>query len=140
MAPAPSTAGVFEEYEPMLGRRQLLGKSGEAKAAKYLKKCGFSIVRKNYSCKHGEIDLIAQDGEILVFIEVKTRSQQSFGCPASAVNPRKQMQISKVAHHYMVEQQTGDMDARFDVISVLMLKGEKPVIDHIPDAFEFTLY
>lgn len=124
----------------MLGKRQLLGRSGEATAAKYLKKCGFSIVKKNYSCKHGEIDLIAKDGDILVFVEVKTRSQQAFGSPASSVNSRKQIQISKAAHNYLVEHQVGDVDARFDVVSVFMLKGEKPVIEHIPDAFEFAVY
>ncbi len=123
----------------MLGRRQLLGKSGEETAAKYLKRCGLKLIQKNYSCKHGEIDLIVKDGECLVFVEVKTRSQQAFGSPASSVNFRKQLQICKTAHHYMVEHGIDDVDARFDVVSVLVIKGQKTYVEHIPDAFEFCI-
>lgn len=123
----------------MLSKRQLLGQSGEAQAARFLKKRGLKIVTRNYSCKHGEIDIIGRDGDVLVFVEVKTRSQESFGTPSSAVTFRKQQQISKTAHNYMVEHQISDVDARFDVISVLAPKGEKVRIEHIPDAFEFCI-
>ncbi len=119
----------------MLNSRQRLGKSGEEKIAKYLKRNGYSIIIKNYRCKLGEIDIIAKDGSDLVFIEVKTRSGLSHGSPAEAVNKRKQRQISRAAQCYLAEQQLFDSPARFDVISVLS-NNSNHHIDHICNAFD----
>ena len=76
----------------MLNSRQRLGKIGEQAAAKFLKRHGYKILAQNYRCKLGEIDIIAKDGLVLVFIEVKTRSGTRYGSPAAAVNIRKQRQ------------------------------------------------
>ena len=103
----------------MLNRRQRLGKSGEETVAEYLKKKGYTIVVVNYRCKVGEIDIIARDDSVLVFIEVKTRSDLKYGLPAEAVTPRKQRQISRAAQWYLTEKKLLDVPARFDVISVL---------------------
>lgn len=119
--------------------RQILGQKGEKQAAKYLKKKGYKLVTANYRCQYGEIDLIAKDADILIFVEVKTRTSTDFGDPAAAVDYRKQKQISKVAHHYLVTHHNDDVDARFDVISVLSANGKKTEIEHIIDAFEFSL-
>lgn len=120
----------------MLNSRQRLGLSGEEAAARYLAKSGYKILVKNYRCKLGEIDIIARDGEDLVFIEVKTRSGLSHGSPAAAVNTRKQRQISRAAQCYLAEQTLFDSPARFDVISVLFDGTNPERIEHISDAFE----
>ncbi len=122
----------------MVSLRQILGQQGEASAARYLKSKGYRVIKKNYRCSYGEIDLIAPDGDTLVFIEVKTRTSTSFGEPAAAVNFRKQQQISKTAHYFLTELGK-DKDARFDVISILQEKGKEMRIDHITNAFDFAL-
>ncbi len=74
-----------------------LGKKGEELALRFLKKRGYRIIEKNYVCKMGEMDIIAKEKDTLVFVEVKTRTSTTFGPPQLAVNPTKQMQLSKVA-------------------------------------------
>lgn len=123
----------------MVNLRQILGKKGEKQAARYLKKKGYKVVTANYRCKYGEIDLIARDADILIFVEVKTRTSSDFGVPAAAVDYRKQQQISKVAHHYLITHHNDDVDARFDVISILSPRGQKTEIEHISDAFDFCI-
>lgn len=120
----------------MSSSRQRLGKSGERSAAKYLKKNGYKILIQNYRCKFGEIDIIARDGEVLVFIEVKTRSGTTHGPPAAAVNARKQRQISRAAQYYLAEHSLFDSPARFDVISILYDGSNLRSIDHINNAFD----
>lgn len=120
----------------MLNRRQRLGQGGEHYVARYLKNKGYRILNKNYRCKLGEIDIIARDGEELVFIEVKTRSGLSHGSPAEAVDTRKQRQISRAAQWYLTEQTLFDSPARFDVISVLLDDARQPAIEHISNAFD----
>lgn len=120
----------------MLNKRQRLGQGGEQYVAEYLEKKGYRIVDKNYRCKLGEIDIIARDGEELVFIEVKTRSGLSHGSPAAAVDLRKQRQISRTAQWYLAERTLFDSPARFDVISVLFDDTRQLTIEHISNAFD----
>ncbi len=120
----------------MLNSRQRLGQSGEEIVAGYLKKKGYTILVKNYRCKTGEIDIIARDGQVLVFIEVKTRSGVGYGFPAEAVTPRKQRQISRTAQWYLAERQLFDVPARFDVIAVLDDNTAHNRIEHINNAFD----
>lgn len=123
----------------MVNLRQILGIEGEASAAAYLKEKGYTVVAQNYRCTYGEVDIIAKDGNTLVFVEVKTRSSKTFGSPLAAVGYRKQQQISKTAFAYLSENQLGDVDARFDVISILREKGKQVQIGHVIDAFDYTL-
>ncbi len=120
----------------MLNRRQRLGKSGEETVAKYLETKGYKILTTNYRCKRGEVDIIARDGQVLVFIEVKTRSGLGYGSPAAAVDKRKQQQISRAAQYYLAEQNLFDSPARFDVVSVLCDDTKQQQIDHINNAFD----
>jgi len=83
----------------------------------------------------GEIDIIAQDGDTLTFVEVKTRTSAIFGPPQLAVHPTKQMQLSKVALHFLKEKHLGDVKARFDVVAIL-LEPQGPRIELIKDAFD----
>jgi putative endonuclease len=111
-----------------------LGKEGEELAVRFLKKQGFRIVGKNYRTPFGEIDIIAEDGEVLVFIEVKTRSGDAFGSPFEAVDRKKRDKIRKVALCYMKKIRK-EPQARFDVLSIDAEGGQKK-IEHIRDAFE----
>jgi putative endonuclease len=112
-----------------------LGKKGEEKALRFLKKKGYRIIEKNYVCKLGEMDIIAKEKDTLVFVEVKTRTTTEFGPPQLAVNSSKQRQLSKVALNYLKEKQLEEVKARFDVVAIL-LEQEKEKIELIKDAFE----
>lgn len=118
--------------------RNKLGTRGEELAVRALKKNGYHILERNFRCRSGEIDIIAQDGKTLVFIEVKTRNSTEFGHPVEAVTSKKQYRISKTALHYLSRHDLFDRDARFDVISVLTSGDNKPVIDIIRNAFELA--
>lgn len=116
-------------------QKKELGKRGEEIALRFLKKQGYRIVTTNYICKMGEMDIIAQEKDTLAFVEVKTRTSTTFGPPQLAVNPAKQMQISKVALNFLKEKNLEDIKARFDVVAILLgPKGEQ--IELIKDAFE----
>jgi len=112
-----------------------LGKLGEEIALKKLKRLGYKQLISNYRCSLGEIDLIAMDGDILVFIEVKTRKRNSIFNAKEAVDFRKQMQISKVALAYIKSNDCFELRVRFDVVAVF-LGGKKPEIEVIKNAFE----
>lgn len=107
-----------------------LGKQGENKAVNYLKKKKFKILETNYKNLLGEIDIIAKDKKILVFIEVKTRSSKAFSLPSYAVNKSKQHKIRKTATLYLKVKNLFESHCRFDVIEIL--DGE---INHIVNAF-----
>jgi len=77
------------------------GKIGEAMAAAYLEAAGYRIVERNYRCPLGEIDLIALEGDTLVFVEVKSRRSENYGLPQLAVGPGKQRRISKISLYYL---------------------------------------
>jgi len=111
------------------------GDRGEKYALKYLKKNGFKIVETNYRALRGEIDIIAREGDTLVFIEVKTNSASGAIPPEMRVNTAKQNQIGKIARAYLQDSKEEPPDCRFDVIGVI-LQGERDYkISHIRDAF-----
>ena len=111
-----------------------LGKDGENIAAAFLEKKGFRIIEKNYRTAFGEIDIIAQDRDVIVFVEVKTRSGTTFGYPFEAVNPKKREKIRKVALCFM-KRRKKESPARFDVLSICF-DNKRQQIEHIQDAFE----
>lgn len=119
------------------GIRQLLGARGERVAARYLRRRGYAIVRRNYRGRHGEVDLIALDGEVLVFVEVKTRAQDRYGDPLEAVDVRKQRQIVGVAEEFIRAHDLHDRAVRFDVVG-LRRRGWRWEVELIRDAFEGT--
>lgn len=99
--------------------RRRAGMEQEELAAAYLKKCGIRILERNYRTKTGEVDLIGEDGEYLVFFEVKWRSQAGSGYAAEAVDRKKQRQICAVADYYLYQNgYIQDQAVRFDVIAV----------------------
>jgi putative endonuclease len=111
-----------------------LGEKGEGLAVKFLKKKGYRIVEQNYKTNIGEIDIIALDGNVLVFIEVKTRESIGFGLPFEAVNRRKRRKIVNVALSYL--KRFDDLPpCRFDVVSIYYENG-RAECELIEDAFE----
>lgn len=112
------------------------GKFGEDKAADYLKKNGYKIIRRNYSCRSGEIDIIAENETCLVFAEVKLRKNDLHGEAREFVDRRKQQKIIRTAALFLAEYDT-DKQPRFDVIEVYAPQGIfTPVrIIHLEDAF-----
>ena len=111
----------------------IYGKKSEIIASQFLEKKGYKILEINHKNKVGEIDIIAQDKDYLVFVEVKARMTRSFGEPLEAVDYRKQQKIRQVAELYLIMKRKMNANCRFDVISIL--GNEKPEITHIQDAF-----
>lgn len=93
------------------------GRDGESRAAEFLRTQGFQILAQNYRWRGGEIDLIARDGDCLVFVEVKTRRSHQFGAPEESITPDKQTQVIRTARHYLTRHPT-DLDVRFDVVAL----------------------
>ncbi|TSE00144.1 YraN family protein [Skermania sp. ID1734] len=112
-----------------------LGAHGEELAAQMLVAAGLDILCRNWRCRHGEIDLIARDGDTVVFVEVKTRRGTGFGTPAEAVTPAKQAKIRHLASAWLTERAGPWVPVRFDVVSVLISDGAEPVIEHLAGVF-----
>lgn len=118
----------------MSTQRKRLGEWGEAKAAQFLIDKGYKILDRNFRWARGELDIVAEKDDVLVFVEVKTASSAKMGEPATWVTPRKQQQIAQVAQKYLFEHQIVDRDCRFDVIGILK-SGSTHKIQHIENAF-----
>ena len=111
------------------------GSDAEQMAIDFLIKKNFKIIKKNFRLgKYGEIDIIAHDGDYLVFIEVKSRSNSDFGSPEEAVNTTKQRQIRRIAESYLYVNKITDANCRFDVVAI-NFKGNSAEIRHIVNAF-----
>ena len=100
-----------------------IGKFGEQKATDYLKKQNYTIIDRNFICKQGELDIIAQDDKEIVFCEVKTRNNFNFGKPVDAVNKEKKKHILKAAKYYLYKNNLENNFIRFDVIEVYIRKN-----------------
>jgi putative endonuclease len=118
-------------------QKQILGNEGERIAERYLKKKGYRLVERNYRCPLGEMDLIVLDRRVIVFVEVKTRSDERFGAPMEAVHPRKQEKMAKTAQFFLAEHRLHNRDARFDVVGI-SLAGREPIVEHVVNAFEIA--
>ena len=114
----------------MLTQKREYGNEAEDLAAEYLKQNGYKIIARNYACKTGEIDIIAQKGGCLVFAEVKARSTQAFGGPVSAVTPAKQKKVANTAMCFIKEKKPKFESLMFDIIAILDGKAQ-----HIQNAF-----
>jgi len=114
-----------------------LGKEGEDLALRKLESIGYRCIERNYRCALGEVDLVARDGETLVFVEIKMRKGKSLDYAKEAVHARKQRQISKVALAYMKRNGCEEAKARFDVV-VIQQKGLDQHIEVIRNAFDLA--
>ena len=121
-----------------MDRRNGIGAWGENLAAKYLKKQGYRILERNYSCRFGEIDLIVADRTYLVFVEVKLRKSDAVARAAEFVDLRKQNRLRTTAELWLSQHET-ERQPRFDVIEIYAPAGEEtknPIINHLEDAFQ----
>ena len=119
----------------MLFFKKRIGQLGEKEAVRYLKKKKYKIIETNFINYYGEIDIVAKDGDYLVFVEVKTRSSLDYGYASQAVNYRKQKKLIILAQTYPTK--SSDVNIRFDVVEVYINKDKNDVfkINHIENAF-----
>lgn len=121
----------------ILGVAQTLGEQGERAAARYLKRLGYKIVFTRHRQRYGEVDIIAVDGQTVVFVEVKTRRDPTLGRPAEAVDAQRQGRLSRAALAFLKSHGLLEYASRFDVVEVLWPAGQKrPEIQHLPNAFQ----
>lgn len=115
--------------------RRRLGQWGEKVAALHLEAQGLAILERNWRCRDGEIDLIARDGETIVFVEVKTRRSRDFGAPEEALTSHKAAKLMQLGQQYMADRELDDVDWRIDLVAVeLDGNGKLLRCDHIPNA------
>ena len=103
-----------------------MGRTGERLAAEELSRRGYHILEKNFRCSYGEIDLVAEDAQDLIFVEVKTRRGSAYGLPEEAVTLRKQRKIVQVASYYLDLHTCSERSWRIDVVAVQLDRGGKP--------------
>ncbi|MGE7822994.1 YraN family protein [Paenibacillus sp. NPDC093718] len=117
--------------------RKQKGAAAEELAAAALIEKGYRVLDRNWRCRFGELDIVAETGETLVVIEVRSRSgTASFGTPSESVNARKVMQVRNTAEQYVHSKRYYERPIRFDVISVILRADLTPVsMDHIENAF-----
>ncbi|MFO0891841.1 MAG: YraN family protein [Isosphaeraceae bacterium] len=113
---------------------RLLGDAGEREAARHLRRQGLKVLCRGYQTDHGEIDLVALDGDVVVFVEVKARRQ---GTPAEAVTPEKQRRLTLAGLHFLKRHNLLEQRCRFDVVAIVWPEDRSPPrIEHLRDAFE----
>jgi putative endonuclease len=115
--------------------RRLLGERGEALAAAWYEAEGYEVLARNWRCRAGELDLVLGRGRAVVFCEVKTRSSTRFGAPIEAITRAKSQRIRRLAAQWMAESELGGRELRFDVASVMVERGQAPVVEIIERAF-----
>jgi putative endonuclease len=118
--------------------RQSLGKLGENLACAALAQRGYAIIATRYRTKLGEIDIVARDGDTLVFVEVKARAGDEFGGAAAAVTPWKQRKVALMAMDYLARHRLDDQPCRFDVVTIDVADGQPPRIEVYTNAFDST--
>ena len=118
----------------MTNQTGIVGNHAENLALKYLQIKGFRLIQCNFSCRHGEIDLVMQDSDYLVFVEVRHRKNQRFGGALASVDIRKQNKLRRAAEYYLIRHKKTDCPCRFDI---LCLDGDlgDPQYNWIQNAF-----
>ncbi len=113
-----------------------LGERGEKYAARYLRRLGYKILYTRYRLRYGEIDILAVEGQTVVFVEVKTRRSRAKGQPAEAVDAKRQARLTRAALAFLKANRLLEYASRFDVIEVVWPEGQKhPTVRHIQNAF-----
>ncbi|MBT5471874.1 MAG: YraN family protein [Nitrospina sp.] len=124
----------------MTEKRLKLGREGEDAAVAFLKDKGYRIIQKNFRSKLGEIDIIAQQKETVIFIEVKSRASHQFGHPFNAITPAKQGKIIQVAQSFLAKHRLMGNPARFDVVGLTIDPGNAKAfqIELLENAFQIS--
>lgn len=124
-------------YAPafMDGDRAKAGREGEALAEAHLVREGYEILARNFTCRYGELDLVASRGELLVVVEVRLRSSAVWGDPALTISRAKQRRVVKATLHFLRAHGLFERMIRFDVIAIIG-RGDAAALEHLPDAFD----
>jgi putative endonuclease len=133
MMPRGAVARAAEWLDAVRGRLPL-GRRGERAAEKYLRRIGYRIVARNFRAAGAEIDIVAMDGETIVFVEVKTRQSLAAGAPEEAVDLRKQTRMRRAAEAFARRYRADDYDMRFDIVAI-DASGERLEIELLRNAF-----
>lgn len=116
----------------MTDKRHLLGAWGEAEAARFLETHGFNILERNVRTRYGELDIVARDGSVLVFIEVRTKTRTTHGHPFETIDQRKQRKLIGMARWYLQARNLGEnVDCRFDAVAVVGSESAGCTIEHL---------
>ncbi len=115
--------------------KDVLGRRGEDLAAAYLAEHGFDLVERNWRCARGEIDLVAREGDVTVFVEVKTRSSLDYGHPLEAITVVKLARLRRLAALWCAEHEPRAARIRIDVVAIVARTGEPPEIEHLRGVF-----
>ncbi len=118
-------------------RRRALGRRGEARAARFLRRQGLRIIARNWTCAAGELDLLARDGDVLVVVEVRTAGARPFaGGPEQTVGPDKQRRLARLAQRWLAQSRWKPAAVRFDVVGVTRLGWFRWDVRWYRNAFE----
>lgn len=109
--------------------RQLVGQKGEQAARDYLEQHGYSIIETNYRCRLGEIDIIARDGEMVVIVEVRTKTGLAFGRPEESINQEKARKLHRLALQYIQSNYHREVSSRIDLVAVMIDRNSGQVKD-----------
>lgn len=119
----------------LLSDRARLGRWGQKRAERFLRRKGFETIARNYAFRGGEIDLVMADGDAVAFVEVKTRRSEDFAPAHAAVNYGKQVKLTRTAKRFLGQYKLSDRPLRFDIITVLLSETGPPEIRHYQNAF-----
>lgn len=119
----------------MTAARQAVGAYGERCAVRHLVEAGLRVVARNWRCAHGEIDIIAWEGDVLAFCEVKTRRSDAFGTPAEAVVGRKSRRLRRLAAEWLRTNGAHPDQIRFDIVEVYPARHGPARVEHLRAAF-----
>ena len=122
--------------QKLLDNPKLLGQWGERYCEKYLKRQGLKTLTRNFSCRSGEIDLIAVDRDTtMVFVEVRTRADVRFGPPEASITTVKKKKLLRTARYFLATHNIEDRPFRFDIVAIVLSQSDQPQINHYKNAF-----
>ena len=127
---------MFPSRRRLLGDRAQLGRWGERRCERFLKKKGLTTLARNYSCRSGELDLVMVDADrTIVFVEVRSRADEAFGPAEDTITPAKRQRLTRAARYFLATHQIEDRPLRFDIVTVILGPRGSPQIRHYEGAF-----
>jgi putative endonuclease len=117
--------------------KRTVGNQGEDLAAEHLRSKGYQILQRNWQCRFGELDIVAQDGETLIFCEVKSLHGESLEDAFANLTPQKVKKVLKAVHYYLAAKHLENTVWRFDAIAVVMPTNAEALIEHVEDALDW---
>ena len=128
--------GMLLNRRKLLSDRKLLGRWGEKRCERFLKRKGLKTLARNFSCKTGEIDLIMVDTDgSIVFVEVRTKADEAFSPPEETITHPKKVKLLRTARYFLARQKIENRPYRFDVVSIVLGQTGRPQIRHYENAF-----